>query len=133
MLMPPVSRYMTMRPFTIAPTTSIADAHRVMIARKVRHLPVVGADGLCGVVSDRDLHIFESLSLGNSNEVPVADVMIANPCVVDPQTPLDEAVDMMAEQKIGSVVVVGKTGVAGIFTAVDACAALAQVLRLATA
>jgi acetoin utilization protein AcuB len=124
---------MTQRPVTIPPTALIADAHRLMLSRRIRHLPVVGNDGLCGVLSDRDLHIFESLALGNPDEVSVADVMVKAPYVVEPTMPLDEAVAAMAELKIGSVVVVDKSGIAGIFTAVDACYALSQILRLATA
>ena len=39
----------------------------------------------------------------------------------------------MGEQKYGSVVIVGRDGVEGIFTAVDACQMLAKLLRSATA
>jgi hypothetical protein len=39
----------------------------------------------------------------------------------------------MGERKYGSVVVMGKQGIEGIFTAIDACQAFAQILRRAVA
>jgi CBS domain-containing protein len=40
----------------------------------------------------------------------VADVMTANPVVVTPQTPLKEAIEILAEQKIAGLPVVDDTG-----------------------
>jgi hypothetical protein len=47
-------------------------------------------------------------------------------------TSLDEVAEIMGENKYGSVVVMGRDGIVGIFTAVDACKALASVLQRAT-
>ena len=119
---------MTDRPVTIPPTTTIADAHHLMRARRIRHLPIVDGEAVRGIISDRDLQLFESLSLGDPDSHLVAEVMIRDPVVVPPTMPLDEVVTTMADLRLGSVLVVDKTGLAGIFTAVDACAALARIL-----
>jgi CBS domain-containing protein len=133
MLMPPVSRYMTDRPVTIPPTTTIADAHHLMRARHFRHLPVVDGGVICGVVSDRDLQLFESLALGAPDAHLVEEVMISDPLTVAPATPLDEVVNAMASGGFDSVLVADRAGLAGVFTAVDACSALARILGDATA
>lgn len=131
MLMPTISRYMTANPVTIERTASLADAHRVMRAHTIRHLPVLDQAGdLCGIVSERDLHLIETLDVDIGGAL-VEDAMAERPFIVTGDTALDEVVEIMAEQKYGSVVIMGKRGIEGIFTAVDACRAFAQILRSA--
>jgi acetoin utilization protein AcuB len=47
---------------------------------------------------------------------------------VSPNTPLDEVATTKAEQKYGSALVVQNEHIVGIFTTVDACRALAELL-----
>jgi len=130
MLMPAVSRYMTTKPVTIERTAMLAEAHRIMRERQIRHLPVVdGAGNLCGIVSLRDLHLIETLADVDPESTRVEEAMIERPFVVTGDTALDEVVEIMGEHKYGSVVVMGKQGIEGIFTAIDACQAFAQILR----
>jgi acetoin utilization protein AcuB len=133
MLMPPVSRYMTKAPHTIPKTMSLADAHRVMRKYEVRHLPVVDGGDLCGIVSDRDIHVLESTGTVDPDTTTVEEAMTERPFVVTGDTALDEVVEIMGEHKYGSVVIAGHDGVEGIFTAVDACRVLADLLHRATA
>ena len=63
----------------------------------------------------------------------VEDAMTERPFVVTSDTALDEVVEIMGDKKYGSVVVMGHDGIEGIFTAVDACRALAQILHQVTA
>jgi acetoin utilization protein AcuB len=132
MLMPSVSRYMTRKPFTIERTATIADARRLMQEHNVRHLPILDGGELVGVVSERDLSLFESLANFDLEPRLVEEVMIGKPFIVTGDMPLDEVVEIMGQHKYGSVVVMGRDGVEGIFTAVDACNALAKVLQEAT-
>lgn len=132
MLMPSVSRYMTAKPFTIQRTATLAEAHKLMREHQIRHLPVVDSVGdLCGVVSQRDLHLIETLADADPEKVRVEEAMVERPFIVTSDIALDEVVEIMAEHKYGSVVVMGKQGIEGIFTAVDACQAFAQILRRA--
>ena len=133
MLMPPVSRYMTARPCPVERTATLADAHRIMREHDVRHLPVMDRGELCGIVSDRDLRLLEAVVDANPDTTFVEEAMTEKPFIVTGDTALDEVVEIMGEKKYGSVVVVGRGGVEGIFTAVDACRALTQILRRATA
>lgn len=135
MLMPPIARFMTGHPWTIERTASLASAHELMRQHAIRHLPVVdNAGNLCGMISDRDLHLVETLTPEvPPEEIAVQEAMAERPFAVTSDTPLDEVVEIMAEHKYGSVVVIGRGGVEGIFTATDACSALAQILKRATA
>ncbi len=46
---------MTTRPVAIDPATSISDAARAMTGGRFRHLPVIGDDGLIGIVDITDV------------------------------------------------------------------------------
>ncbi|MGE0400245.1 MAG: CBS domain-containing protein [Kofleriaceae bacterium] len=125
-----MSRYMTAKPVTIVRTAMLADAHRILREHAIRHLPVVDdAGNLCGIVSQRDLQLIETLSDVDPESVRVEEAMVENPFIVTGDTALDEVVEIMGEHKYGSVVVMGRSGVDGIFTAVDACRALTEILR----
>lgn len=131
--MPAVSRYMTRNPATIERTASLSEAHKLMRERQVRHLPVVDRAGnLCGVVSQRDLHLIETLADVDPQRIRVEEAMVERPFAVTGDTSLEEVVEIMADHKYGSVVVIGHEGIEGIFTAVDACRAFAQVLHEVT-
>jgi acetoin utilization protein AcuB len=133
MLMPPVSRFMTCRPVTIDRLATLANARQLMRQHGIRHLPVLDAGLLCGILSDRDLEMVERMLGAEAETTLVHAAMTDRPFVVTADTALDEVADVMGTKKYGSVVVVGRDGVEGIFTAVDACAALAQVLQRAVA
>jgi CBS domain-containing protein len=51
----PVSRVMTAPAITVEPATPVLSALALMTQRRIRHLPVVGSDGLAGIVSIGDL------------------------------------------------------------------------------
>jgi len=101
-----------------------------MRSHGIRHLPVVDEAGdLCGVVSQRDLHLIETLSDVDLETVRVEEAMVERPFIVTGDTALEEVVEIMGEHKYGSAIVMGRDGVEGIFTAVDACHVLAELLH----
>jgi len=120
---------MTSKPRTIDRTATLADAHRMMREFGVRHLPVVEEGRLVGIVTQRDLYLLETIAELDLDGVPVEEAMTEHPFIVTGDTALDEVVEIMAEQKYGSVVVVGRGGIEGIFTTADACRVLADVLQ----
>ncbi len=120
---------MTNQPWTIERTATLAEAHKTMREHAIRHLPVMSRGELVGVVSQGDLHLLETISEFPLETVAVEEAMSEHPFVVTSDMPLDDIVEIMANQKYGSAVVVGRAGVEGIFTMVDACRALADVLR----
>ncbi len=120
---------MTAQPWTIERTATLAEAHRTMREHAVRHLPVLSEGELVGIVSQGDLHLLETISDFPLDTVSVEEAMTEHPFVVTSDMPLDDIVEIMASKKYGSAIVVGHKGIEGIFTMVDACRALAAVLR----
>lgn len=134
MLMPTISRYMTRQPWTIRKDARMSQAHQMMREHRIRHLPVLEAGKLVGLVSERDLHLIETLPDSDPEQVTVEEAMSVDVYVVGMDDPVDEIVEKMANQKYGSAIVLNRrAGVEGIFTTIDALQAFADVLRRATA
>jgi acetoin utilization protein AcuB len=126
---PTVQKYMSTAPHSIGPDQPLSVAHRMMREHQFRHLPVLHGGTLVGMLTDRDLHLIETLRDVDPQKVTVEEAMSANPYSVPPDAPLDEVVDAMAEHKYGSAVVMQNNKVVGMFTTVDCCRALGELLR----
>lgn len=120
---------MSRTPLTIGRDQPMSEAHRLMRAHAIRHLPVLHGGRLVGLVSDRDLHLVETLRDVDPEKVTVEEAMSPEPYVIAPEQPIDAVVTAMAERKLGSAVVMRQREVLGIFTTIDALHAFAAVLR----
>jgi acetoin utilization protein AcuB len=129
MTIPAVSHFMTTQPLTVERSATLAAAHEILRGHQIRHLPVLDHGELCGVVSERDLHLIETLADADPETTLVEEAMQEKPFIVTGDTPLDEVLEIMADHKYGSVIVMGRGGVEGIFTAVDACHVFAEMLQ----
>ena len=126
---PPVKRYMTTSPHTIGQNQSLAQAHKLLQAHHIRHLPVLHGGALVGILSDRDLHIIETLRDVDAEKVTVEEAMTSAVYTTSPDAPLDEVVDEMTRHKYGSAVIMDHGKVIGVFTTIDALSALSEILR----
>jgi len=126
---PAIQKYMTTTPHTIGSDQTIAKASAMMSEYRIRHLPVLHGGHLLGVLSDRDIKLIESFPGVDASKLKVEEAMTEQPYTVTPEMPLDEVVNTMAEKKYGSAVIVQNHKVVGIFTTVDACQALAELLN----
>ena len=126
---PSIRKWMTENPTVVEKEATLERAHAVMRAERIRHLPVVEDGRLVGLVSITDLHLIESLRDVDVKVVQVGDAMTENPYSISPDAPLDEIASELAERKIGSAVVVQNDKIVGIFSAVDALRACAELLR----
>jgi acetoin utilization protein AcuB len=98
----------------------------------IRHLPVLEGGKLVGIVSQRDVHVFDRVYGDVASTVE--DAMTVDVLVAHGDDPVDSIAEQMAERRYGSAVVVGPANdVVGIFTTVDGMRVLADVLRRATA
>jgi acetoin utilization protein AcuB len=122
-----VEQHMTVSPVVVGIADTLADAHRVMRERGIRHLPVLDGGRLVGVVSQRDLYLAESLEGVDPASDTVREAMCGDPYTVPPGAPLGEVAATMAERKVGSAIVVDRGAVIGVFTTVDALRALASI------
>jgi acetoin utilization protein AcuB len=125
---PTIDRFMTKGPHTIGHHQTLAAAHRMMREHSIRHLPVLDAGKLIGILSQRDLHFIETLRDVDPEEVKVSEAMSQEVFAVGPQASFRKITAEMAEQKYGSAVVIDKERVIGVFTTVDALAALSSLL-----
>ena len=119
-----LERYMTRHPHSIRLDEKVATAHKLMVLLGVRHLPVLDGGRLVGVLSERDL----KFASADGRALAVSDVCIDEPYAVDVDTSVYVVATAMADKKIGSTIVLEDGKLAGIFTAVDACRALADAL-----
>jgi acetoin utilization protein AcuB len=126
---PSIQKYMTTTPHSIGADQPLSRAHTFLRQHGIRHLPVLTGGKLVGMITDRDLHLVESLEDVDPNLILVNDAMSTIVYAVPPETPLDDVVGEMAEHKYGSAVIMQNDKVVGIFTTVDACRALAELLH----
>jgi CBS domain-containing protein len=118
---------MTEEPVTVRPTETVGEADELMNVNKIRQLPVVEGRDLVGIVTDRDVRSFLGNSLLADPEAreralntKVGELMTTEPMTLSPDDELQEAVELLIEQKIGGVPVVDdRAGLIGIVTYVD--------------
>ena len=128
--MPGIGTVMTPFVLTVEIGESLRVAEDRMIDNEVRHLAVMDAGVLVGVISDRDLaFLANSPEAGLRDRLTVRDVCSLDIYCVGPDEPLDAVLAEMAERLIGSVLVLDGEKPAGVFTATDACRCFAEFLR----
>lgn len=130
----PVEEYTTPNPITALDSAPLEELAALMKEHGVRHLPIVRANRVVGVVSDRDLRLASGLTTSEKRQVRATDIMAPDPVTVDAGATLDQVAFIMSEKKIGSVIVNDETeGFLGIFTVTDALNALIEIARMAGA
>lgn len=124
-----IAELMTPDPFCIEHDEPLHQAHRMMRARSVRHLPVLQGGQLVGVVSERDLYLLETLRGVDPAKEPVSEAMTERPYAVSPEARVLDVVHEMLRKKYGSAIVVDRGRAAGIFTRSDALRVLEGLLN----
>ena len=117
-----VSTPMTRRVLVVPPELPLREAYRLMRTERIRHLPVVRAGALLGILSDRDVLIRSRLE-GSTVEVPatpVGEAMTPAPFVCEESTHISEVVLTMTERKIDAMPVIdGRDRLVGLVTSTD--------------
>lgn len=119
---------MTANPLTARLGTTVFDAIRTLESEQIRHLPIVEGGELVGIVSDRDLLRFSHAALLEDPDaartrlqVAVSTLMTSDPSCVAPDDDVDDAIDLMLENRIGALPVVDEAEgrLVGILSYVD--------------
>ncbi len=126
---PTIQKFMTTTPHSVGPAQPLSVAHKMMHDHHIRHLPVLDGGRLVGMVTERDVALITAMKDVDATKTTVEDAMSTSVYSVSPDAPLDEVAVAMAEHKYGSAVVLQNAKVVGVFTTVDACRALAELLR----
>jgi CBS domain-containing protein len=125
----PVSEIMRREVVTAAPKEKLDLTQDIMNLGRVRHMPVLDAGRVVGVLSHRDLLAasltkaldFDQVSRRSFlRSVEVREVMAKDVVTVPPETPLADAARILIERKIGCLPVVGPAGaLLGLVTETD--------------
>lgn len=119
--------FMTAKPMSFPSDASIAAARRAMEQFQIRHLLVRKDEQIVGVISDRELSVLEAMDEIVNDQAPARLAMTPDPYRVPLSEPLASVAAQMANQGIGSVLVVDDDLVVGIFTTTDALRALERL------
>ncbi len=120
---------MTVQPISIEAGENLAAAVEVMAKHQIRHLPVMQDSEVVGILSDRDIKLAQSIEGINIDQLPVLDICVEEPYIVGPDEPLSHIASTMASKHYGSAIIVQNDKLVGIFTTVDACRALSEILQ----
>jgi acetoin utilization protein AcuB len=126
---PTVQKYMTYVPKSIGHDQPLEKALELMREMRIRHLPVLKAGKLVGVLTDRDVNLVMGFNDVDPKTIKVEDAYTPDPYFTKPDAKLDEVATEMAEKKYGCAIVVDNSKLVGIFTEVDALRALAELLH----
>lgn len=126
---PTIQKYMTTEPRSINADETIRRAKAIMSELGVRHLPVMNKGEVVGILSDRDIKLASGIDGIDADKMLVIDVCPENPYIVHPDTPLHEVAMTMAAKHYGSAIITQNGKLVGVFTTVDACRALAEIIE----
>jgi CBS domain-containing protein len=125
---------------TLRARDNLGLAEEIMQLSRIRHLPVLSAGVVVGIVSQRDLYraaVSCMLQLRRSAErewlasVPVRAVMSANVITAAPDDTVHTAVELMLRHRIGCLPVVEHRKLVGLVSETDCLRHLARVLGVA--
>ncbi len=126
---PPIKALMTPFPQCVQLDSDIGRAERMMGEHGIRHLPVMSADRLVGVLNRRDLQRASEQVNASKDRMLVSDLPLLEPYIVDLSAPADAVLAQMAARHLDAVLVVKDGRLAGIFTMTDAFGWFVEVLR----
>jgi acetoin utilization protein AcuB len=121
----PIERFMSSVLVVIAPEQPLLEALRLMRLHSIRHLPVVKGGALVGILSQRDIHLLETLGDVDPARALVEEAMVRDVYTVEPDAPIDRVATQMADRRVGTAVVAHGSKLLGLFTTTDALRALA--------
>lgn len=135
-----VSRSMTQKVITTGPEADVFEAYEKMTQNRIRHLPVIDADGrLIGILTDRDIRsalpysmIKDPIRTAEAEKVKnlkVMDIMTADPKTIGPHHTIQDALVLIQDLRVGALPVVDKEGkLKGILSVRDLLRAFINVL-----
>ena len=115
---------MTRDVIVVAPELSLAHAWRLMTRNDIRHLPVVRAGALLGMLSDRDVLVRGAVTMEGTLQVDpkvlVGEAMTPTPLeTCEASTDVADLVRVMTRMKIDAIPVVKGLRLVGLVTSTD--------------
>lgn len=112
-----VKDWMTANPVTITASTTLPEAHRLMMEHRIRRLPVMEKGRLVGIVTLGDVRGAEpsgatSLSVWEINylisRLRIEEIMTPRPFTIRQEATLGEAAEMMLKYKVSGLPVLNE-------------------------
>jgi acetoin utilization protein AcuB len=134
-----VADYMVTDVTTLDDDARLLDAALLIRRTSRRHIPIIDSDGKpIGIITDRDVQRMAPSMLGHVTAEEynaifegtlVTRAMTHPAIVVTPDTPIEEAVEILHAKKIGALLVVQDGVLAGILTVTDMLGLLRDLIR----
>lgn len=132
-----VRDYMSLGPQTLEVNQTLLDAVLLLRSGGLRHIPILEEGRLVGILTDRDVsrvaptlllplpqqeynRLFETTLVGK--------VMTRNPISITPEAPLEEAVELLYNNRVGCLPVLENGRLIGIITRADILRALHDLI-----
>ncbi len=123
---------------TVTPQASLDDAWKIMTEEHISRLPVVDKRGkLVGIISEKQILRYSPSAAttldayeiqGVMNRMPVERVMTKEVITITPDTPIEEAARIMADNEISGIPVVAGDSLVGIIAETDLFKTFLEVL-----
>ena len=110
---------MTSNPVTCSSQASIADAAKVMAKEDIGPLPVVDADRLVGILTDRDIVVRVIAEGRDPQSTSVGDVASGDLVTVSPDEDLGRALQLLAERQVRRLPVAEGETLVGVIAQAD--------------
>jgi CBS domain-containing protein len=110
---------MTANPRSIKASASVVEAARLMREAHIGSLPITDDEQLVGMITDRDITTRVVAETADRMETSVGDVSSRDLVTVEPDTDLDEALQLMARHQVRRIPVVENGRLVGIVAQAD--------------
>lgn len=123
-----VGRRMHFMPRTVEPSDSVAHARALLEECGIKHLPVLAAGQLVGIISSRDLqakgsatrgHVLDRALEQHPDRITVREVMTTRVDTTNPSDTLSSAAELMRRKHVGALPVLDRGHLVGIITRHD--------------
>ena len=116
---------MTSNPATLEPSSTVADAAKVMASEDVGPVPIVEGERLVGMVTDRDLVVRVIAEGRDPNSTTLGEIASSDLVTIQPDTELEEATRLMSQHQVRRLLVTEDGGrLIGIVAQADIARAL---------
>ena len=124
-----VGEVMSKKLITVSKTDSLKKAQDIMVAKSIRHLPVVAGKELLGIITESDIRgAFMGKGTKTSSgkirplspaKTKLSDYMTPDPMVVVPETHIEDAALIIYKYKIGALPVIKHNRLVGLISIMD--------------